>query len=85
MYERGFTSGINDAILGLMRRDREVMIFLWILLGIVYLACLVFFGLTTFSKGHYWLFWIGIFLPFLWIIGAMLAPTAEASPHSAAQ
>ena len=37
------------------------MTFLWILLGIVYVAFLVFFGLATFRKGHYWLFWIGFF------------------------
>ena len=39
------------------------MTFLWILLGIVYLACWIYFGLATFGKGHYWLFWIGFFCP----------------------
>ena len=51
------------------------MTFLWILLAIVYVACWVYFGLATFRKGHYWMFWIGFFLPFLWIIGALIAPT----------
>ena len=50
------------------------MTFLWILLAIVYVACWVYFGLATFRKGHYWMFWIGFFLPFLWIIGALIAP-----------
>jgi ABC-type multidrug transport system permease subunit len=57
----------------------NMMIFLWILLAILYVACWVFFGLATFRKGHYWLFWIGFFLPFLWIIGALMGPT----PHAA--
>jgi hypothetical protein len=55
------------------------MTFLWILLAIVYVACWVYFGPATFRKGHYWLFWIGFFLPFLWIIGALISPT----PHAA--
>ena len=56
------------------------MTFLWILLAIVYVACWVYFGLATFRKGHYWLFWIGFFLPFLWIIGALIAPTRRPPP-----
>ena len=55
------------------------MTFLWILLGIVYVACWVYFGLATFRKGHYWMFWIGFFLPILWIIGAFIAPTDRAA------
>ena len=37
------------------------MTFLWIVLAIVYVACWLYFGLATFRKGHYWLFWIGFF------------------------
>ena len=55
------------------------MTFLWILLGIVYVACWVYFGLATFRKGHYWMFWIGFFIPILWIIGALIAPTERAA------
>jgi len=29
------------------------MTFLWILLAIVYVACWIYFGLSTFRKGHY--------------------------------
>ena len=54
------------------------MTFLWILLAILYVACWIYFGLATFRKGHYWMFWIGFFLPFLWIIGALIAPTDNA-------
>jgi ABC-type multidrug transport system permease subunit len=57
----------------------DKMTFLWILLGIIYVACWVYFGLATFRKGHYWMFWIGFFLPFLWIIGALISPTPRAA------
>lgn len=65
-----------------VRRDRKNMTFLWILLGIVYIACWIYFGLATFRKGHYWLFWIGFFLPFLWIIGALIAPRPAAAARA---
>ena len=55
------------------------MTILWILLGIVYIACWIYFGLATFRNGHYWMFWIGFFLPFLWIIGAFISPTPAAA------
>jgi hypothetical protein len=42
----------------------------------------VFFGLNTLRKGHYLLFWVGFFLPFLWIIGAVMAPTARAAARA---
>jgi ABC-type multidrug transport system permease subunit len=61
------------------------MTFLWILLGIVYLMCLVFLGLATFRKGHYWLFWIGFLLPILWIIGALIAPTQRVMARAQAE
>ena len=47
------------------------MTVLWVLLGALYIACWIFLGLTTFRKGHYWLFFIGFFFPILWIIGAL--------------
>jgi hypothetical protein len=51
---------------------------LWILLGALYLAALFVLGLTTLRKGHTVLFWVGIFLPFLWIVGALMHPTDRA-------
>ena len=48
------------------------MTFLWIVLAIIYVACWIYFGLTTFRKGHYWMFWIGFFFPILWIVGALI-------------
>jgi len=47
----------------------------WLLVGtlsIVYLALLFTAGLATFRKGHLVLLIVGIFLPFLWFIGAFL-------------
>ena len=55
------------------------MTFLWIVLGLVYVACWIYFGMATFRKGHYWMFWIGFFIPILWIIGALIAPTQRAA------
>ena len=56
---------------------------LWILLGVLYLTCWIFLGLSTFRKGHYWLFWIGFFFPILWIVGAFIAPTQSAAGRTA--
>lgn len=58
------------------------MTFLWIVLAIVYVACWVYFGLAAFRKGHYWMFWIGFFIPILWIIAAFMAPTEGAAPRT---
>ena len=51
---------------------------LWILLAALYLMALFVLGLTTLRKGHTVLFWVGIFLPFLWIVGALVHPTDSA-------
>jgi hypothetical protein len=51
---------------------------LWILLAALYLMALFVLGLTTLRKGHTVLFWVGIFLPFLWIGGALMHPTDSA-------
>jgi hypothetical protein len=51
---------------------------LWILLATLYLVALFVLGLTTLRKGHTVLFWVGIFLPFLWIVGALMHPTESA-------
>ena len=34
---------------------------LWTLLAIAYVACWIYFGITTLRKGHYGMFWIGFF------------------------
>jgi ABC-type multidrug transport system permease subunit len=59
------------------------MTVLWILLGIVYIACWIYFGLATLRKGHYLMFWIGFLIPILWIIGALISPTQRAAARAA--
>lgn len=51
---------------------------LWILLGTLYLVAIFTLGLATLRKGHTVLFWVGIFFPLLWIVGALMQPTAKA-------
>jgi hypothetical protein len=53
---------------------------IWILLAIVYVACWIYFGMATFRKGHYWMFWIGFIFPLLWIIGAFMTPHQALPP-----
>lgn len=40
--------------------------------AVVYLVFIFTVGMMTFRKGHFVLGILGIFLPFLWIIGALL-------------
>ena len=46
--------------------------FLGTLVAILYLAFIFTVGLMTFRKGHFVIGILGIFVPFLWIIGALL-------------
>ena len=45
----------------------------------LYLVALVVLGVSTLRKGHTWLFIVGIFLPFLWIVGALIGPAPRAA------
>jgi hypothetical protein len=56
---------------------------LWLLLAVVYITLFVTLALTTLRKGHYLLFWVGFIFPVLWIIGAIVAPTARADARHA--
>jgi hypothetical protein len=47
---------------------------LWSTLTIIYFVCLFTVCGITFRKGHTVLGIFGIFLPFLWLIGATLPP-----------
>jgi hypothetical protein len=40
--------------------------------GFVYLLIAFTLGVMTLRNGHGWMFFFGIFLPFFWIIGALL-------------
>jgi len=51
---------------------------------IVYIFCLFTVCLLTFRKGHIVLGIIGIFMPFLWLIGAIL-PAKRGSQYEMAE
>jgi hypothetical protein len=53
--------------------------FLWVVLSALYLAALIVLGVSTLRKGHYFLFFVGIIFPFLWIVGALIGPTPRAA------
>jgi hypothetical protein len=53
--------------------------FLWIVLVVLYLTALISLGMMTLRKGHTLLFVVGIVLPILWIVGALMAPTPRAA------
>jgi hypothetical protein len=60
-------------------REGGKSMFLWIFLGAVYLTALFVLGLATLRRGHTVLFFVGIIFPFLWIVGALMAPTPRAA------
>jgi hypothetical protein len=55
----------------------------WTVLALIYVVCVIFLAVATFEKGHYWLFGFGFLLPFLWLIGALIAPTPRAVERAA--
>jgi hypothetical protein len=57
---------------------------LWLLLAAVYITLFVTLALATLRKGHYFLFWVGIVFPVLWVIGAIAGPTAAAEARATA-
>jgi uncharacterized membrane protein len=57
---------------------------LWIVLFTFYIVCLFTVCALTFQKGRTWLGIIGIFIPFLWLIGAIL-PAKPGSRYDIAQ
>ena len=44
---------------------------------VLYLILLFTLGLMTLRKGHGWMFFLGIFIPVLWLIGAFMQPARE--------
>jgi hypothetical protein len=55
----------------------------WILLAALYLTALLVLGISTLRKGHIVLFCVGIFLPVLWVVGALIAPTPRVAAANA--
>jgi hypothetical protein len=53
--------------------------FVWFILALLYVTAWFVLGLATLRRGHTMLFWVGIFLPVLWIIGALMPPTPRAA------
>ena len=43
--------------------------------GIIYLALLFTLGFMTLRNRHGWMFFFGIFIPLLWLVGALMRPT----------
>jgi hypothetical protein len=54
---------------------------LWMTLAVIYIACVFTVCSVTFRKGHTALGIFGIFLPFLWLFGAIL-PSKAGSPYA---
>ena len=54
---------------------------LWIMLATFYICCLFTVCLMTFRKGYVGLGVIGIFLPWVWLVGAML-PARSGSTYA---
>jgi hypothetical protein len=52
-----------------------------VLLGAIYLVLLVVFGTLTWRKRRFVLFWVGIIIPVLWMIGAVLPPKPAHPPR----
>jgi hypothetical protein len=42
--------------------------------GLLYVVLLVVLGISCLRKGHWVMFILGFFLPFFWIIGAVIPP-----------
>lgn len=49
---------------------------------VLYLVLLIFLGLRTLRNGHGWMFFLGIFFPFLWLIGAFMTPPNQTADLS---
>jgi hypothetical protein len=60
------------------------LIILWLLAAVLYVALFVTLAVTTFRKGHFVLFWVGIIFPVLWIVGALMAPSARVETRGVA-
>ena len=42
---------------------------------VIWFVLMVWLGLRTLRNGHGWLFFFGIFIPLLWLIGALMRPS----------
>ena len=51
----------------------------WFRWFVLYLLLLFFLGFRTLKNGHGWVFFFGIFFPFLWLFGAFMQPDPQAA------
>ena len=45
--------------------------------ALIWIILFIWLGLRTLRRGHSWMFFLGIFLPILWIIGAFMQPANQ--------
>ena len=45
--------------------------------AVIYIALMLTCGIITLRNGHGWMFIFGIFIPILWIIGAIMRPAPQ--------
>jgi hypothetical protein len=67
--------GLGYALSPYRLKERPMSALEWILafgLAVLYFALIFFFGIRTFQRGRLVLGILGIFLPFLWVIGGLL-------------
>jgi uncharacterized membrane protein len=55
-------------------------IFLFVMLGFIYLAVVLTLGLATYRRGRKVLFFVGFLMPLLWLLGAIL-PAKKGSKY----
>ena len=57
---------------------REPRFMYWIGGGILYVVLLLTLGILTLRKGHWVMFIVGIIIPLMWLIGAIIPPVRGA-------
>ena len=45
--------------------------------GAIYVVLLITLGIISIRKGHWVMFFVGIFLPIFWLVGALLPPVGR--------
>ena len=51
--------------------------------GVIAVVVSIYCGVKTWKKGHKLLFFVGLFLPICWFIGALMKPAAPDGPRLA--
>jgi hypothetical protein len=72
----GFGQRFRNGPRRVARRERERHMW-YVGYGILWIVLAVTLGILTIRKGHWVMFIVGIFLPFFWLIGAIMPPVAR--------